>query len=165
MKRTRFFEPYKKVGTEWKATMADRWDAKKAGVYFIKEQKSGKIVYVGHSTSQLKKTIYRHFQEWYDKSRPAGDRQRLIYEKEGYEVRFIESTAAQATRLEKYFIDKLQPRDNEARYESWWDKLTAPSAESIATLGKKANLAPFMKRDEYWEEPTSVIDENEEVPF
>ena len=83
---------------------------KQSGVYFIKDT-AGKIVYVGYSSTQLYKTIYRHFQEWNDKKQ-----KRYIYPRT-YKVRIIFTTPARAALLEKYLINKFMPQDNEIFYD------------------------------------------------
>lgn len=145
MQRTKWFPPYYRIGKAVKTTLLDRWDEKKGGVYFIRK-KGGALKYIGFSRQQLKKTIYRHFQEWYDKSRPVGERNRIVYSKFGYEVRFIETTARQAERLERFLINKYSPPDNEQVYEGFCDKLTAPSEKTLNEWGTEAEMAPFLKK-------------------
>ena len=103
MKISKWFEPYKngKPTLEYKKTQ-------RPAVYFIRENK--KIVYVGYSTTNLYKTMYRHFQKWNDKQQ-----ERKVYDKKT-EVRVIFCTALQADRLETYLIQKLKPRDNAHKY-------------------------------------------------
>lgn len=79
---------------------------KQSGVYLIKNT-ADKIVYVGYSETQLYKTIYRHFQSWNDRT------QRRATFPRDYKVRVILTTPARALTLEKYLINKLQPKEND----------------------------------------------------
>lgn len=109
MKISKFFPPYyEKNGVDHCTLKTDY--LKKAGVYFIKE--NGIIVYVGHSSTILYKTIYRHFQKWDDKRS-----ERKVYNKYSCTIRIITTTPTQAPRLEGYLIQKMQPRDNEIKYD------------------------------------------------
>jgi hypothetical protein len=106
-------------------------------VYLIKE--NDKLVYVGVSTVDLYKTLYRPFQTWTDtnyrtqKVRPASDR--VTYKermkRKRYTVRIVFCTPKQAERLEKMLIIKYQPRDNAIKYESYshtqtdWEQLNS----------------------------------------
>lgn len=116
VKKSGWFTPYiENSNGRLRPTMFGNWTGK-AGVYWIKDD-TGRIIYVGSSTSQLKKTIYRHFQTWTDRQR-SSNRQfdRVTYSKKGYKVRFVVCSAADALRAEKYFIRKLKPRDNPTKY-------------------------------------------------
>ncbi len=104
MQRSRFAPPYTAEGNR---TFADTWG--KPGVYLIKNS-TGQLVYVGFSTNNLARTMYRHFRKW--------DGRKSVYLGPGYTVRVILTTPAQAARLEKYLIKKMQPRDNDLIYES-----------------------------------------------
>jgi len=128
--KSSWFDPY----TEGKPTIPGA--ETKSGVYFIKEKSSGKIVYVGSSVGSLKKTIYRHFQIWNDRQ-PSNNRQfeRMTYPKEGYSIRVIYCTAGQAIHAEKYFIRKLQPRDNPIKYNN----LTRGEASKAHEVAEKMN--------------------------
>jgi excinuclease UvrABC nuclease subunit len=88
-------------------------DYQKAGVYLIKSLRTGNIVYIGHSSSNLKKTLYRHFQEWNERQK-----QRITYGKYAYEIRVIYTTPTRAPQIEKFLIQKFKPRDNENFYEN-----------------------------------------------
>ena len=74
MKKSRFKPPYQKG--EKKTTFPNLRG--KSGVYIVKN-KAGQIVYVGHSASDLYKTMYRHFQSWHDPKQI-----RVTYPKKGY---------------------------------------------------------------------------------
>lgn len=86
---------------------------KKSGVYFIRSKKTNKIVYIGHSSTNLKKTLYRHFQNWNDKTQV-----RQTYESKYFDVRIIETTPKKAQPMERYLIKKFQPRDNTNKYKN-----------------------------------------------
>ena len=106
MKKSEFLPPY----TDGKTTFRDA--VNKAGVYLIKNS-AKEIVYVGYSRNNLYRTLYRHFQKWDDSQQP-----RTTYGKHGYTVRVILTTPDQATRLEKYLIKKMKPRDNSVEYDN-----------------------------------------------
>lgn len=108
MKVQKFIAPYNKFD---KPTLQNSW--KKSGVYLIKED--DKIVYVGHSKSNLYKTMYRHFQKW------DSHQTRATYKAKGnkrkkYKVRIILTTPKQAERLERVLCKKYNPRDMKYKY-------------------------------------------------
>lgn len=111
--KSAWFEPYK----EGKPTLSHDHYKNKSGVYLIKNKNSGEVVYVGYSGTNLYRTLYRHFQEWNDR-----EQRRRVYPKNSYKVRIIVCTPAQAERLEKYFINKIKPKDNNFQYEAQFDK-------------------------------------------
>jgi len=126
MKVFKYHPPYKANGrTSFPETV------KKSGVYLIKENSI--LVYVGFSQNNLYKTLYRHFQEWTDKSyrggRSAPPEHRVTYvskmKRHNYTVRIVYFSTAQAARLEKMLIRKHNPRDNWMKYEEYqqtgWD--------------------------------------------
>lgn len=116
IKKSTWFAPYieNKNGV-LRASIPGEWSGR-SGVYFIKDP-NNEIIYVGSSTSQLKKTIYRHFQTWTDRQR-SNNRMfdRVTYPKTGYKIKYILCSPADALRAEKYFIQKLHPRDNPIKY-------------------------------------------------
>lgn len=103
----------------------------RSGIYLIKE--NDKLVYIGFSSADLYKTMYRHFQEWTDRSYKGGRvipaEIRVTYKarmkRNRYTVRIVFCTAIQAARLEKMLIIKHNPRDNHLKYENYnqtaWD--------------------------------------------
>jgi len=98
------FKPY----TNGKPTFKLR---KRPGVYLI--YKAGVLRYVGYSGSDLYKAMYRHFQQWNDKTQIRVNYNYL----EGITVRVIlTNTKQQASRLEKALIIKEKPTDNPAQY-------------------------------------------------
>lgn len=85
----------------------------KSGVYLIKN--GNEITYVGHSQSNLYRTMYRHFQSWKDKQ------YRVVYDKQGPRARVIFTTPSQAPKLEAALINKYKPVDNIHKMESLYD--------------------------------------------
>lgn len=88
------------------------------GCYLIKKGK--KIVYAGHSKTDVKKTLYRHFQTWTDR-RNHEQRNQEAYERvtyQGYDLNefkikvFYTTTPREAELLEQIFIQKIKPEDN-----------------------------------------------------
>jgi hypothetical protein len=82
------------------------------GVYLIRNQYTGQIVYVGHSRSNLDKTAYRHFQSWddptqYRASYPSG---------KGFDMRVILVPCQYAALIEAHYIQKYVPEDNDKKY-------------------------------------------------
>lgn len=108
MKKTRWFSPYAAKG---KTNL--RPATNKAGVYIIKEfakgSKSGVIVYVGMSKTDLYKTITRHFQKWDDPKQV-----RVTYSQDSnlYQIRVVFTTPKQAEKLEEALREHYKPRDN-----------------------------------------------------
>lgn len=151
MKRSKWIAPYteNKRGT-LVPSIKDCWTCAQAGVYLIRHIQSGSVVYVGSSTTQLKKTIYRHFQQWTDRQQSTGRQfERKTYPKKGYyEIRFIKCTAAQALKLEQALIIKLQPKDNPLKY----DNLSKQQIETGKKLVTEANTSPFIAPADYLEE-------------
>ena len=88
--------------------------AKRPGVYLIYQ--NNELVYVGHSSYDLYKTMYRHFQRWND---PKQARVTYSPENTNIKVRVIYTTAIRAKKLEKALILKYQPKDNPEKYENF----------------------------------------------
>lgn len=109
MKFTKYFKPYTKTK---KCTLQKTG----AGVYIIRLEK--KIVYVGFSSYDVKKTMYRHFQKWTDKRHPRNKRG-YLYDRVTYkeiisdvDCKVYFCTPKQAAILEQQLIIKLYPEDN-----------------------------------------------------
>jgi excinuclease UvrABC nuclease subunit len=83
-------------------------------VYAIK--KNNRIIYVGYSGTNLKKTLYRHFQNWNDR-----EQERFVYPKTGLKVKIYQAGKITAPKLEKFLIDKYKPKDNKLKYKSLFD--------------------------------------------
>lgn len=109
---SKWFKPYKDKKTQLPNKYYD-----KSGVYIIKSKTDGKIKYVGHSTTGLKKTLYRHFQSWNDSQQ---DRQ--VYDKSKYLIKIYRTSKTVAPRLEKYLIDKYKPVHNKMKYPSLFEQ-------------------------------------------
>jgi len=145
MKKTKKFKPYNKAN---KCNLA----VTGKGVYFIYERNwigTFEIVYIGYSGSDVKKTMYRHFQKWVDKRHPENKRvqriERVTYFKNFENNDFLCKvifckSADEAVHLESAFIAKLKPRDNTYKIE--FDK------EQKFYLDK-AEKATEIKEDDY----------------
>lgn len=131
MHKSRFKAPYNKAG---KPTYSHAKIKAAAGVYLIKN-KAGKLLYIGHSTKHLYKTMYRHFQSWNDKTQ-----YRATYNKKGYSVMIVKTTAKQAPELEKSLILKHRPKDNKIKLDLF---LTPIKQEKIITKYKESDYTPF----------------------
>jgi excinuclease UvrABC nuclease subunit len=90
------------------------YTAKQPGVYLI--YKNQKLVYVGFSSYNVYKTLYRHFQQWNDPMQI-----RVVYSKNdsSIKVRVIYTTAIRARKLEKALIIKYRPKDNPDKLDSY----------------------------------------------
>lgn len=92
------------------------YTAQRPGTYLI--YRAGRLVYVGFSSYNVYKTLYRHFQNWNDPQQV-----RIVYDKNDpdIKVRVIYTTAARARKLEKAIIIKYQPKNNPDKYENYLD--------------------------------------------
>ena len=112
---TKFFKPY--------SSKLQTLQSTGKGVYIIK--KGDKFVYVGMSATDVKKTMYRHFQKWtdlrssYTKKLQAYERVTYHEEnKENFTCKVIyTSTDKEAHNLERLLINKLKPKDNTLKLE------------------------------------------------
>lgn len=109
--KSKWFKPYTVQSGVLKPSLKLPNKKFQTGVYLIKSIKSNKVVYVGYSKSNIHRTIYRHFQVWND------IRERKVYNKTGYLIRIIFCVPTKADRLEKYLIQKFNPRDNNFFYD------------------------------------------------
>lgn len=106
MKKSKFLKPYQNKKTTFRNT------DKKSGVYLIKE--NDKLVYIGFSSVNLYRTLYRHFQTWNHPQQEV-----VSYSnRENYTVRVVLTTPKQAPKLEEALILKHKPRDNRRKIES-----------------------------------------------
>lgn len=110
--RSKWFKPYRQN----KPSLPSKY-YKKAGVYIIRSKKNKKPVYVGYSSNNLKRTLYRHFQNWNDPQQ-----ERFIYDRNKYDLKIYRTGTKTAARLEKYLIDKLKPRDNKLKYPTLFEQ-------------------------------------------
>lgn len=132
MKVYKFIPPYDQDGNT-----NFRFTNKKAGVYIIK--KAGEIVYVGYSGTNLYRTMYRHFQSWFDVHQ-----QRTVYKHIAeITIRVIITTPTQAARLEKYLVVKYQPIDNTNKYNDYILKNADYDAGENYLDTRVTNDAPF----------------------
>ena len=124
--KTRFVKPYKEKNGKPVVNLPTCAKCYESGVYLIKSDRTGKIIYIGYSATNLYKTITRHFQKWNDKKQ-----NRFVYDKNKYTIRVIFTTSERAALLEKYLIEKLQPRDNKMKYENYLSERESAQAERI----------------------------------
>jgi len=129
--KTRFLEPYtkNKEGNFVSNLPFLVNNKKQSGVYLIKSDRTGNIVYVGYSETQLYKTVFRHFQKWIDIQKIV--KTRITYNKTGYKIRVVFTSPGRAAILEKYLVLKLKPRDNEIKYENYLTPAQEDSAKEI----------------------------------
>ena len=113
--RTKYFKPYTPKGD---CTLKPSQGAR-PGVYIVR--KGDQVVYVGHSASNLYKTMYRHFQSWND---PAQRRVTYVQLKD-ISIRVIFCSASKAPVLEEALIIKYKPRDNYQKLELYTSKQRA----------------------------------------
>lgn len=127
------------------------------GVYLIKHKIAGKwkIIYVGMSACDLKKTLYRHFQKWTDKrskwnhTREIMDRITYFdfFSNKDYLIKVVFTpTSEEAAILEEMLIKKIKPRDNKAKLNIYTQK-------------------QYNKMEEKYEEAEVIKPELEEAPF
>jgi hypothetical protein len=90
------------------------YTAKQPGVYLI--YNDTQLVYVGYSSYNIYKTMYRHFQRWND---PTQVRVTYNPNNPSIKVRVIYTTAARSKKLEKAIILKYQPKDNPEKYNNY----------------------------------------------
>ena len=102
MKKSRFFPPYATNGSSNLRKFNNR-----SGVYIIKEENSGELLYIGYSATNIYKTAIRHFQSWEDRTQV-----RTTFPKNGYSIRIILCTPDRAAILEAALIKKYSPADN-----------------------------------------------------
>lgn len=103
-----WFEPYR----EDKTTLR-KVSESETGVYLIRSKRSKKIHYIGFSSTNLYKTLYRHFQIQNDRD---GRQPRTNYQKNGYEIKIIEIAGKYAGELEAYLRSTIKPLDDRAKY-------------------------------------------------
>lgn len=85
----------------------------KPGIYIIRDAFTKAITYIGMSKSNVYKAMYRHFQQWNDRSQ-----YRVTYpNRTGFEVRLIIVPSEKVDYTERRLIRFFNPRDNAERYE------------------------------------------------
>jgi len=144
----RFMPPYTSSGKTALPISTNR-----RGVYLIKE--NGKLVYVGHSvgistSSNLRKTIYRHFQQWSENSKTrSGTLYHTTYKtrmkRNRYTVRVVfTNNKDQTLKLERALIIKYNPRDNKLKYETYTlNRHDEKAIEAYETTPVLTGAAPF----------------------
>jgi len=90
------------------------WVRTCCGVYLIRSRKTKKIKYIGHSKSDIYKTMYRHFQDWDDPTQ-----YRATYSPGYYEVGLIPTKKERVEKLERYLVSKMRPEDQKVYYEDY----------------------------------------------
>lgn len=116
---TKFIAPYRVENGKYRTNLPLDYKAKSSGVYFIKSNRTGKVIYIGFSNSNLYFTIYRHFADNWNEPKNTDRKTRYLYDRMKYTVRVILTTAARAELLEKFLIMKFQPRDNAIKYKQY----------------------------------------------
>lgn len=106
LKQSKWNEPYNGKKTTLKKELSQA-----PGVYLIKSKKTGAIKYVGYSSNNLKRTLYRHFQQHNDTQQ-----ERFIFDRNKHLIRVIGTTETRAPLLEKYLIAKYKPKANRNKY-------------------------------------------------
>ena len=138
MKKTRFKKPYRNDG---KTNF--RESSKQSGVYIIADKKSKELLYVGYSTYDLYKTMYRHFQAW---PRSKSNWQyRAVFDREKCLVRIVYLSPGRSIKLERALILKHQPPYNKEKYEN-----------HILTVSEKNQVAEY---------ENSPCIKDEDIPF
>jgi len=116
LKETTMFRPYNDDGSCALKTTG-------AGVYEIYHE--GDLLYIGVSRSDVKKTLYRHFQKWTDRRNEYRKKMepfaRVTYygmDRQRFLVRVVFcKDGNDAESLEKSLIRLFQPPDNKAKME------------------------------------------------
>jgi excinuclease UvrABC nuclease subunit len=137
MKATRFYTPYLSDGkTRFSGTQG------KTGVYIIRENE--KIVYIGYSSRNLYKTMYRHFQAWNHSTQEVVTYAGKL-KKHRYTIRVVTCEKSTAMKLERALIIKYKPRDNDVKYDSYTMKKSDIAAidNYESTLKQSLEEAPF----------------------
>jgi hypothetical protein len=132
----------------------------KSGVYFI-SNRVGDVVYIGHSKTNLYKTIHRHFQQWNDPQQ-----QRKVYSsKAPYSVKVYLANASDAYVLERDMILKYRPRDNKLKIKAALETRRNEVLRrfSKSKICKDCDVNDFQKFS--YNESGEVIDENGNVIF
>ena len=139
---------------------------KVGGCYLIKDR-NDKIVYVGYSETNIYKTLTRHFQKWKDISRTH--QTRFYYDRELFTVKIYFCHYILAAILEKYFIQKHDPKDNKHKYEEInFNKIKLNKISSLlfsATVIYYADELPNIKTRPKNKNTRPTADTINEVPF
>lgn len=136
---TKFTEPYKNKLVNIPYL---KHDGKQSGVYFIKNKRTDKVVYIGYSEGRLYGTIIRHFNQWVDISRT--EKTRFTYDREKFLIRVIYTTPKRAALLEKYLIVKFKPEDNIRKYNEY---LSNPEIKYVEEILKDTEYYSGSEKD------------------
>ena len=101
------FKPVRESGNKFSSYI--RALKGKSGVYIIRKARGSKYIYIGQSSSNLYKTITRHFQSWDD---PRQVRTSYLDSGGQYLFKSVLLSPARALKLEKALIIKHRPLDN-----------------------------------------------------
>lgn len=143
MNYKKFYSPYSKDLTKTNLIFKNK---KCSGIYLVK--KNDKIIYIGHSQTQLYSTIYRHFQKYND----TWKQYRVFFEKNEVKVRVILTSPKRAVLLEAFLILKFKPELNKIKYENYLNK----KKQDIEKMLK----AEEEKQDDFWNKNLTI-----EAPF
>lgn len=158
-KRTHWFKPYQDNG---RATLKKTG----SGVYLIK--RGDEIVYIGHSNGAVKKTLYRHFQQWTDK-RPQFAKDTTGFDRVSYagynldqfRVRVIfTDSGVKAYNLETQLINKYKPVQNKAKLKILFQD---EYEERMRKIDEARKPDFFEQIDDFFTPPKFIQDEI--VPF
>lgn len=131
LKKSRFLPPYAPDGSATFSDMRGR-----SGVYVIR--RNGVVVYVGYSSTNLYRTLYRHFQRWTHHSQEVVT---YVNDRGVFTVRVLLCSPAQAKRYEVALVRKYKPRDNARKMSSM--NLSAKEEEKLVSNYGRAEDAPF----------------------
>ena len=136
-----WFAPY----DENNKTNLPKITKKKYGVYFFRSRKTKEVIYIGHSSSNLYKALYRHFQIYND-----SDKQIRNYyaARSNYEVMVAISSKQNAYKLERHFILEYNPRDTTHKYEKYHEESKIQEIPDIETIETWEEI-PSEKQDDF----------------
>jgi hypothetical protein len=157
--KTHWFAPYGKKNGIYKPNLKLLSNQFKTGVYFIRNKKTTKILYVGFSGYNLYKTIYRHFQSWNDRTQ-----YRATFDKKNsdFQIQIIFCKPKQAQRLEEYFIKKYK-EIGQATYNNYQ---YTTKENTIITDSKNSNVTDIETGKQIIDIVTLAPDQNtDDMPF
>jgi excinuclease UvrABC nuclease subunit len=120
-----------------------RYTSGKPGVYVILRE--GEIVYIGHSKSDVYKTLYRHFQSWNDPTQVRVTFNKQLKRRK-FICRVVLCTPMQAERLERALILKHKPKYNTFKYTLFDETAAEKRAVSKVVaefIGTRVEEVPF----------------------
>jgi hypothetical protein len=107
----------------------------KSGVYVIIKDKQ--ILYVGHSTYNLYKTITRHFQIW-----KSSQIVTTYPQNKEYKIKIYLCSSNFAPKLEILLLKKLQPKDNPKKLQNLYTEKEINTIKKIEQINN-IDIAPF----------------------